>query len=571
MKSRGGDWLRLAVPAAGMLAAVYLIAVPLGMLIYAAFRGPADFLPLEPGAKWTLDNVIAVFSDETVYGRVIPDTLIFVAGTVTLTTFMALILAWLVERTDLRHRNLWFAIIVFPTLVPLVVKAIAWILLMSPNAGWANLGIRWLMGWDGKGPINLFSMGGLIFTQSLATAPFVFLQMSAALRSMNPALEEASRASGASPMTTFRKVTFPVLLPGLLAPVILVTLITFEQFELPLIIGLPAGVNVFAFRIYNELNPASGLPNYGGAAAVSLPFLALGFLALLAYNRAIKNAERFVTVSGKAYVQKRIPLGRWRWPAYLFLIFFAAFSAILPVLVLVWTSFFGFSAPGNVPLSQASMAGYASAIQSPVVWRATLNSFIVAGLSAVIVTILGALVAWVVVRSQFPGRKILDALTFTSLGIPSVIAGLSVMLVYLSLPIGIYGTVWILVLAYSYRLAVTTRIARAAIMQVHKELEEASQASGAKWAATQLRIVLPLILPGLLSAFLLLFIIGMREFTIPFVLYSQENVVLSVLIWQLFQGGQPAHSAALGILMIVLVIPVIVIARRLIARSGSGD
>ena len=565
-----GDWLAVALPAAGALIALYLIAVPLGMLVYAAFRGPPDFLPMEPGAQWTLDNVRAIVSDDALLTKVLPDTLIFVAGTVTLSTLMALVLAWLIERTDLRGRAFWFALIIYPTLIPVVVKAIAWILLMSPNAGWANLALRAITGWSGEGPINIFSMTGLIFCQALSTTPFVFLQMSAALRSMNPTLEEASRASGATPLKTFFKVTLPVLLPVLLAPVILVTLITLEQFELPLIVGLPARVNIFAFRIYNELNPASGLPNYGGAAAISLPFLALGLLALLAYNRAIRSADKFVTVTGKAYAQTRIALGRWRLPAYLFLLTFMAFSAVLPTVILIWTSLFGFTAPGRASLADASFRAYASFLNDPVFWRAARNSFLVAISSAVIVTMVGAMIAWIVVRTKAPGRKVLDSLTFMSLGIPSVIAGLAVMVVYLSFPVGLYGTVGILVIAYSYRLATTTRLARASIMQIGPELEEASRASGARWLTTQMRILLPLITPGLLSSFLLLFIIGMREFTIPFVLYSQENVVMSVLIWQLFQGGQPAHSAALGVMMILMVLPVILLARRYIVARGGG-
>jgi iron(III) transport system permease protein len=565
------DWSARLIPALGAAAAIYLVAAPLAMLVYAAFRGPADFLPFEAGAQWTFDNVRAVFTDPIMYGEIIPDTLVFVAGTVCLTTAMALVMAWLIERTDLPCRSIWFALVIFPTLVPIVVQAIAWILLLSPNAGWFNQVVRALTGWSGKGPVDVFSMAGLVFCQSLSVTPFVFLQFSAALRAMNPALEEAARASGASTLTVLRTVTLPVLLPGLLAPVILVTLITFEQFELPLIIGLPGGINVFAYRIYNELNPASGLPNYGRAAAIALPFLVMGLLALVAYNRAIRNAERFVTVTGKAYAQQRIALGAWRWPAFAFLGVYVALAAILPGLILVWTSLYGYSAPGSVALDAVSLASYRALFADPALWRAVANSFIVAILSALIATLLGALIAWIVTRSTFPGRRLLDALSFMSLGIPAVIAGLAVMVLYLSVPIGIYGTVWILVLAYSYRLAVTTRLSRATIIQVHRELEEASAASGARWLTTQTRILLPLIMPGLVSAFLLLFIIGMREFTLPFVLYSQENVVMSVLIWQFFQGGEPARSAALATLMIVMVLPLIVFARGYLVARGTGE
>ena len=413
-------------------------------------------------------------------------------------------------------------------------------------------------------------MGGLIFCQALASAPFVFLLLTATLRSMDPALEEASGASGARPLTTFRRITLPVLLPGLLAPVILITLITAEQFELPLIIGLPARINVFSYRIYFELNPLGSLPNYGGAAAVSLPFIAFAILLLLLYNRVIRRADRFVTVTGKAYQQRRLPLGAWRVPALAFVLIYIALAAVLPAAVLLWTSFFGYVLPANATLADFSLTAYRQLFANRSFWIGLRNTIVVAALSALIVTTIGALLGWIISRSQLRVRHALDFVSVLSVGIPAVIAGLGVMILYLSLPIGLYGTVWILVLAYSYRFATTTRLARAGFLQIHKELEEASATSGGRWIATQRRVMIPLMLPALTSGFVLLFIVGVREFTIPLVLYSQDNVVLSVLLWQLFQYGQPAPSAALASLIVLVVLPVIFAARRLLtARAVS--
>jgi len=179
----------------------------------------------------------------------------------------------------------------------------------------------------------------------------------------------------------------------------------------------------------------------------------------------------------------------------------------------------------------------------------------------------GGLMGWIIARSKFSVRKALDFLSFMSTGMPSVIVALSLMILYLSLPIGLYGTIWILIIAASYRIAATTRIARAGLMQIHPELEEVSAISGAKWLTTQLHIVVPLLIPALLSGFILLFVISMREFTIPLVLYSQDNVVLPVLLWQLYQGGLPAPSAALATLIVVLVLPLIFLARRFLVPS----
>jgi iron(III) transport system permease protein len=199
------------------------------------------------------------------------------------------------------------------------------------------------------------------------------------------------------------------------------------------------------------------------------------------------------------------------------------------------------------------------------------NTALVAGVSAALVTGIGAILGWIISRSQLRGRRFLDFLSVMSVGIPAVIVGLAVMMLYLSVPIGVYGTVWILILAYSYRFATTTRLARAGFLQIHTELEEASAISGARWLTTQARVMLPLILPALTAGFVLLFIVGVREFTLPLVLYSQENVVLSVLLWQLFQNGQPAPSAALGSIIIAVVLPVIFLTRRFLGARSVAE
>jgi iron(III) transport system permease protein len=559
------------VLALGAGAAIYLIGVPLAMLLFAAFRGPADLLPFEPGAQWTLEHIQALFTDPVIYGRILPDTFVFVAGTVMAVFAIAFVLAWLTERTDLPGREVWFSLILFPLLVPTPILAIAWIFLMGPNAGWLNLVIRAALGSEGTGPINIFSMGGLVLCQALASTPYVFLLLAAALRSMDPALEEASGSSGASPLTTFRRVTLPVLLPGLLAPLVLITLITAEQFELPLIIGLPAKINVFSYRIYFELNPLSSLPNYGGAAALSLPFVALGILLLVLYNRLIRRADSFITVTGRGYRQRRLPLGAWKIPAILGVTIYSALAAVLPAAVLLWTSLFGYALPVTATAADLSLEPYRALFANRAFWLGLRNTLLVALVSALIVTAIGGLLGWIISRSRLKIRHALDFVSLLSVGIPAVIAGLGVMLLYLSLPIGLYGTVWILVVAYSYRFATTTRLARAGFLQIHRELEEASATSGARWLATQRRVLVPLMLPALSAGFILLFIVGVREFTIPLVLYSQDNVVLSVLLWQLFSSGQAASSAALASIIIAVVLPVTLVARRLLARGTLAD
>ncbi len=548
---------------AAVAAAVYFISAPLAMLLFSAFRGPEDLLPFETGAAWTLDNFAQVYGDTVLYSEIIPNTLVFVAGSVLVAFVIAFTLAWLIERTDLPGRNVFFTLIIFPIIVPTVILAIAWMFMFTPNSGWVNLAIRAAFGLERTaGPLNILSMPGLILAQGASLVPFMFLLLTAALKTMNPAFEEASATSGASPLTTFFKVTLPVLRPGILAPVILAALIALESFELPLIIGLPARINVFAIQIFFELNPDTDLPVYGRAAAVALPFLAAALGLLFLYNHLIRRAESYVTVTGKGYRPARYPLGRWKWPAIIFASTYIGLAAVIPAAVLVWVSLFGFNPPTVGSLGKVSFDAYSELLSDFRFYRAVGNTFLVAGLSAFIVTLVGALVSWVVVRSNMPGRKVLDFISFLSIGIPSVIAGLAMLLLYITLPIGVFGTVWVLVLAYCYRLAVTTRISRAGLMQLHQELEEASRVAGGQWLTTIRRVVLPLMAPSLVASFVLLFIIGFREFTLALILLSEENMVLSVILFRFFENTEMDKAAAVATLIVVFVVPVIFAARR---------
>src|SRR5215831_9831870 len=278
------------------------------MLLTAAFRGPQDLLPFEDGAHWTFDNLREVYLDAHLYQVLIPNTLIFTAGSVALTFAIAFTLAWLIERTDLPWRNGIYTIVLFPLLVPGIVFSITWIFLLAPKTGWINVVLRAAFGLAGEGPLDVFSMGGMILVQGIGLVPFVFLLLSAALRSMNPSLEEASNVAGASPLKTFLRVTLPVLRPGLLAPLVLGMLVTLEQFETPLVIGFPARINVYSTRIFLELNPDTDLPAYGRAAAIALPFLMAGVALLLVYNYLVRRAESFVTVTGKGFRPMRFEL-----------------------------------------------------------------------------------------------------------------------------------------------------------------------------------------------------------------------------------------------------------------------
>jgi iron(III) transport system permease protein len=488
---------------------------------------------------------------------------------VSVTFLVAFALAWLIERTDLPFHSALYVLILLPLCVPSVMLGIAWIQLFGPNAGWVNVLLQRTLGLAEGGPLDVFSLPGLVLCQAMALVPFVFLLLSATLKSMNPALEEASSLSGATPLVTFWKVTLPVLRPGILAPLMLATLVALEQFDLPLLLGVPARLDIFSTRIFYELNPDSGLPIYGRAAAVALPFLLMALVLLAIYNRLIRRAAHHVTVTSRGFRPIRHPLGAWRLPALLLVSGYAGLTSILPAAALAWTSVFGNQIPSLANVLQPSLAAYARVFADPNFVRSVANTLIVSGLSAALVTLVGALVAWLIVRSRARGRAALEIISVVSIGIPSVIAGLATMMLYLTLPVPIYGTVWILVLAYSYRLAVATRVSRSGLMQMDPALEEASAVAGAAWLTTARRILFPLLAPSLAASFVLLFVVGVREFTLPLVLGSSDNIVLGVVLWRLFEDGHVPEAAAVATMLIALVVPVVFALRRYVVRRSE--
>lgn len=561
------QWLLLGL--AGALV-VWLVSGPLLFFLLTAFRTTEDLLPFEPGAAWTLGNFAEVYTNPVLYLQVLPDTLVYTLGAVVITMTLGVLFAWLVERTNIPFPNVFFIALVSPVIIPTVVVAIAWVMLLGPNAGTVNVFLRWLLGLQGPGPFNIFSLWGVIVLQGLALVPLSFLFMAVAFRSMDPALEEASALCRARPLTTFRRVTLPILLPAILALLIIVTTLTLEGFEVPLIVGVPAQVKILSTWIFFSINPPVGLPNYGRVAALAVPFLLLGAVLLYLYNRATRVAERYAVVTGKGYRPRRVDLGRWRWAALALVIAHLAFVLVLPAAVMLASAVLPGASTATAPAAPA-LDAFSAVLRDPVTLLALRNTVIVGGLAATIVVFIACAVSWIVVRTRVPGRYLLDFMTFVPITIPTVITGVAIGLLYLVLPLGIYGTVWILVAAYATRMAVASRLIRASLTQLHRELEEASAVSGGRWLITFRKVLLPLLAPAIVLAWLLLFIVSFREFTLGMLLYRPENVVLGVHVWNLYERGSVAEASALGFVMIVVVLVGGFLARRLLLpRIGEA-
>jgi iron(III) transport system permease protein len=504
------------------------------------------------------DNYISVWSDPVTYG-LFYNTFIYVFGATALGISLAATLAWLVERTDCPGKIWIYAGVPMTLAMPGMLQAMAWVLLLSPRIGFLNTFLIEQLGLPME-PINIYSLGGMIFVEGLRLVPTAFLMLVPLMRSMDPSLEEAAAMSGAGPSSTLRKVTMRLLLPGLVAIVIYQFITALEVFEVPGILGMPADIFVFSTKIYQIHHSATVLPEYGKANALAMIYLVVAVVATIAYSRVIAHQERYTIVTGKGYRPRTQPLGFWRWPAIALVFLFLLFSILLPLLVFIYVSLLPFvQAPSMEAFSNLTLQHYLNLGEDPFLIQAIWNTILLIVLTSTGTVLLAFLVSLVVVRSKFIGRRFLDQLAFMPHAIPGIVLGLAFLWVYLqgaNFGFDIFGSIWSICIAFivSY-IAYGTRAMNAAILQIHKDLEEAAHVSGAPHWRTMWRVFYPLMLPTFVGVWVWVMLHVVRSASLPLILYEgPENQVLAVIIWNMWDEGEMQAVGAIGVLMIVLLL-----------------
>ena len=562
-------WLRrLSEPrnlviAAVVVVLIYLVLGPLAMLLFTSVRSQ-DALPLDAEAAWTLSNYVEVLQDPTTY-ELLLNTIVVSTGSMGLAFIISALLAWLVERTDLPFPNFGFVLIVAGLGIPGFITGIAWVILANPTNGLVNVSIRGLLGLAGRtGPVDIFSMYGFIFLQGITFVPATFLLVAAAFRAMDARMEEAANTSGAGTLATMRRVTLPVLAPALFSAFIYMFITVVESFDVPLTIGLRADIIVLSTRVYLDLNPAVGFPNYALASVHGVLLFLLGLGPLLYYNRLISRAEEFATISGRGFQRTKVALGIWKWPAVAFVALYGLLSVILPALVMFWTSIQPFYAlPSPESLSRANFSAYGEILASPSFLQSLRNTAVMAGLAALFAMSIAFISSWIVVRSRSRVKAMLDVLAFMPHIFPAAVLALSLLVIYLIAPVPVYGTIWILVIGIMTRyLGISTRFMNAGITSLQVELEEAAAVSGASWLQVMRRVVLPLVMPSFANGFLIVVLLGIQQLAIPLILASSDNTVLSTLTWGRWAGGDTAEATALSVMVLAMTTVIAMIGRR---------
>jgi iron(III) transport system permease protein len=528
---------------------IVLVGAPIAMVLIGSFRGPSDFLPFESGTVWTLDNYKTLV-EGGVFRDTLRDTAIYAGGSLVLALGFGISIAWLVGRTNLPGRRIVYVLMLAPLMTPSVINAMSWLLLLNPERGYLNVALRAVFDLESPGPFDPFSLAGMIVVQGMALASFAYLLTISALANFDPGLEEASRTSGAGFWRTLRRVTLPVLRPALFAAVIVCGIFAVEGIEVPLLLGTSAGIRVISLELYTLLNPSSGLPLWGNVLALAMVFLLFAYALFAVYQRLTARAQRFATVSGKGFRPRRLDLGGWRWVALVPVAAYLLLQVVFPLVVLVWTSLHESYPPFTWEgLTTLSFVSYGKLFDDPVLVPAVVNTAIVSAASATLVTVVAAIAAWVVVRSTSPLRQGIDLLASSSLAIPGVLAGIAFLVFYLTVPNPVYGTIWLLILVFSYRTAFAYRLSSATMVQISRELEEASLVSGASRVRTFRRVVVPLLAPGLVLAWLLVFLVGTREFTLPMLL-GQRAMLGPMLYYSMSSIGKATALATLSLAVI---------------------
>lgn len=529
---------------------IYLVVPPLLFILIASLTPAAEETLRIP----TLANFAGIFGAVSEFKSLLWNSLIFSIGSSALALVFGTALAWLAERTNARFRALTYISAFVSFAIPGIIKVIGWILLFGPEAGYLNVAFKSL---TGMFPLfNVFSMGGMILIEGFLWTPVVFLLMGTPFRSMDPSLEEAAVVSGSSEWQVFRRVTFPMAAPSVLSVLILTFVRSLEAFEIPALIGLPAGIEIFTTQIYTQLK-GSIIPDYGHASAYSVILIALVSLVLIPYYRVTQDTFKFSTVTGKGFNPRRKDLGKWRGLGGLFLLLLPLVQ-LLPMLALLWSSLTPFlRVPSIEALGQLSFANYALAFNDPKIVRSTANSLLVSVTSASGAVAVAFVVAWIVARTGISLRWMLDRLTMLPLVFPGIVLGVAILQMYLILPLPVYGTVWIMVAAFVPQyLPYAMRCNHAGLLGIHKELEESATASGASWGQVARNIIAPLMMPALFAGWIYIFLVTVRELSVSLLLYSPGSEVISVVMWELWENGAvgtlSAYALAISAAMALL-------------------
>jgi iron(III) transport system permease protein len=547
-KRRGtlaGVWVAFLLAILGFLVIYPVLTLLLGAL--------TDTNPVVEGISLkhlSIANFLTVLTNPNV-GEALVNTLIICTGGTVIAVAIGLLFSWVVVRTNTPFRGLIATASILPLFAPPLVAGVAWSILGSPKTGLINTVFKWAgLGWH----IDLYSLSGMVFVFGIYYAPYVYMFTSSALRNMDPSLEEAAEISGASAFSTLFSVTFPLIMPAIVSGMLLSFIVMLGIYGVPAVLGAPSNISVLTTYIFKLTNWSPPLYNTAASVAIIL-MVVTGSLVVL--QQKVLSGRSYTTVAGKAFRPRTLNLGPWRWLTFALGLIYLLVVVILPTLALIVAAFRKFMFIRDVAslfdMRQYSLMHFDSIFDNPLTLNSIYNAVEVGIITAVIGGALAFAIGYTIHRTNVRGRRTIDLISTLPVAIPGLVVGVAYLWAWIGIPGGLYGTIWILALAFIARfMPDTVKALSTSFLQIHRELEEAAWVCGKGTLSTIRTIVLPLARPGVIASMTLLFVLSIRELGSSLFLYTSNTMVMSVLLLDYYEGGNVGKTAAFSLVQTVL-------------------
>jgi iron(III) transport system permease protein len=540
-----GAWIALL-----LAILTFLVIYPVLTLLLGALT---DTNPVVDGLNLrhlSVGNFLTVLFNPNV-AQALLTTLVACGGGTAIAVVIGLLFSWIVVRTNTPFRRLIAAASMLPLFAPPLVAGVAWSILGSPKTGLINTAFKWVgLGWH----IDLYSLWGLVFVFGIYYAPYVYMFTSSALRNMDPSLEEAAEISGASAFSTLFTVTFPLIMPAIVSGMLLSFIVMLGIYGVPAVLGAPANLSVLTTYIFKLTNWSPPLYNTAAAVAIIL-MVVTGLLVYL--QQKVLSGRSFTTVAGKAFRPRSLDLGPWRWVTFSLGLLYLLIVVVLPMLALIVAAFRKFLFIRDVAAlfdtRAYSLTHFNAIFDNPLTVNSIYNAVEVGIITAIAGGALAFAIGYTIHRTNLPGRRAIDLISTVPVAIPGLVIGVAYLWAWIGIPGGLYGTIWILALAFIARfMPDTVKALSTSFMQIHRELEEAAWVCGKGTLATIATIVLPLARPGVIASMTLLFVLAIRELGSSLFLYTSNTMVMSVLLLDYYEGGNVGKTAAFSLVQMVL-------------------
>jgi iron(III) transport system permease protein len=528
----------------------FLVVYPVLMLLLGALT---DTNPVIDGFgvfRLSIANFTAVLSNPNV-GEALLNTLIACGGGTAVAVAIGLTFSWIVVRTNTPCKRFIAAVSMLPLFAPPLVAGIAWVILGSPKTGLINTMFKWV-GLDWR--VDFYTLSGLIFVFGVYYAPYVYMFTASALRNMDPSLEEAAEVAGASAFATLFSVTFPLIMPAIISGMLLSFIVMLGIYGIPAVLGAPTNISVLTTYIFRLTNWSP--PLYNTAAAVAILLMVVTGMLVYAQQKVL-TGRSYTTVAGKAFRPRNLDLGPWRWFTFGLAMVYLFVVVVLPLAALIVAAFRKFmfirDAASLFDMRQYSLVHFNSIFDNPLTLRSIYNAVEVGITTALVGGVLAFAIGYTIHRTQVAGRRSIDLLSTLPVAIPGLVIGVAYLWAWIGLPGGLYGTIWILALAFIARfMPDTVKVLSTSFLQIHRELEEAAWLCGKGMLGSIRTIMLPLARPGVIAAMTLLFVLAIRELGSSLFLYTSNTMVMSVLLLDYYEGGNIGKTAAFSLVQTVL-------------------